>query len=61
MGVGIEHRVRPRVSLKAEAMYYDLEDVTIEATDPVAFPGQRLDYEFANDGAIARLGVNVAF
>ena len=61
VGVGIERRVRPRVSVRAEALYYDLEDVTIEATDPVTFPGQGLDYEFANDGVIARLGVSVAF
>ena len=61
LGLGVERKVSARVSLRAEAIYYDLEDVEIEATDEASFPGQRLDYEFANDGAIARLGVNFAF
>ena len=61
LGLGAERRVGARVSVKIEALYYDLEDARIEGTDPGAFPGQRLDYEFANDGVVARVGVNIAF
>ena len=61
LGLGVERRIGARLSLKAEAMYYDLEDARVVATDPATFPGERIDYEFQNDGAIARLGLNVAF
>lgn len=61
VGLGVERRIGARVGLKAEAMYYDLEEARIVGTDSATFPGQRLDYEFQNDGAIARLGLNVAF
>lgn len=61
VGGGVEHKLTRSVSLKAEALYYDLEDVTVLGTDPVAFPGQSLSYEFRNDGVVGRVGLNFAF
>ncbi len=61
VGLGVERRVTDRVSLKAEIVHFDLENVTIEGRDPAVFPGESLDYEFQNSGTLARLGVNFAF
>ncbi len=61
VGAGVEHRVTDRVSLKAEALYYDLEDVTVEGRDSANFPGQELDYRFDNDGFVVRIGINLTF
>lgn len=61
VGIGFERKLSPRVSLKGEVLYYDLEDVTVEARDNPTFSDQGLDYEFQNDGYIARIGVNFAF
>lgn len=60
-GVGLERRMTERVSFKAEVMRFDLKDVTIEARDPVVFPGESIDYKFQNSGTLIRLGVNFAF
>ncbi len=60
-GVGLERRMTERVSLKAEVMRFDLKDVTVEARDPVVFPGESIDYKFRNSGTLVRLGVNFAF
>ena len=60
-GVGLERPVTERSRLKLELLYYDLQDVTIEATDGAAFPGQAIRYEFENTGVIARLGISIAF
>ncbi|MBM9594571.1 outer membrane protein [Roseitranquillus sediminis] len=61
VGLGLEHRLMDRLSLRAEASYYDLEDVTIEARDEVVFPGQSLSYEFGNDTIIAEVGISYHF
>lgn len=61
VGAGIERRTASGLRVRAEALYYDLEDVTIEATDEAAFPGQQIDYEFANDGVVLRAGVVFPF
>lgn len=60
-GVGVERRLTERLSLRAEVLRYDLADVTIEASDEAAFPGNAASYRFDNDGAIARLGVSFRF
>lgn len=57
VGAGYERRITERWSLKGEILYYDLEDVTIEARDL----GEGLDYEFSNDGYVARVGINLSF
>lgn len=61
LGVGFERMVTERISLRAEIAYVDLADVTVEARDPVVFPGNALDYEFRNAGGIAQFGVNYRF
>lgn len=61
VGLGVERRLSTRVSLKAEVLRYDLDDATVEARDPVTFPGQAIDYRFDNAGTVARIGVNVRF
>jgi outer membrane immunogenic protein len=61
VGAGYERRITDRLSLKGEVLYYDLEDVTIEALDSATFPGQGIDYEFQNDGYVARVGINLSF
>lgn len=61
VGAGYERRITDRLSLKGEVLYYNLEDVTIEARDPAAFPDQGIDYEFQNDGYVARVGINLSF
>ena len=48
VGAGIERAISARASFKAEVLYYDLDDTTVEARDPVSFPGQALDYRFDN-------------
>ena len=60
-GIGIEHRVTSRVSLKFETQYVNLADRTVRGADPVAFPGEGIDYRFANEVILARLGFNVKF
>lgn len=61
VGLGYERLVTDRVSVRTELIYYDLEDVTIAARDVETFGDQGLDYEFSNDGYLARLGVNFRF
>lgn len=61
VGAGIEQRLTDRISLKGEAIYYDLNDVEVEGRDPTNFPGQEIDYTFDNDGFALRIGLNVAF
>lgn len=60
LGVGMERRLTDRLSIKGEVMYYDLEDVTIEARSS-RFEGEGIDYEFENDGYVARIGINLSF
>lgn len=61
VGAGVERRLTDRVSIKGEALYYDLSDATVEGRDPVVFEGQELDYTFTNDGYVLRIGINVSF
>lgn len=61
VGAGIERRLTDRISLKGEALYYDLQNVTVAGRDPTNFPGQEIDYTFDNDGLVLRLGLNVSF
>lgn len=60
-GAGIERRMTDRLSLRAEAMYFDLEDVVLEGRDAAVFPGQGIDYSFENDGYLARIGASFRF
>ncbi len=57
IGAGTEHALSKSVSLKAETLYYDLEDETLT----LARAGDRALYRFENDGWISRVGVNVRF
>lgn len=61
IGVGVEHRLDTRTSLKAEILHFDLEDVTVHAEDPPIFGDNTIDYRFTNDGQVARIGINIRF
>lgn len=61
VGVGLERRLTERMSLKAEILRFDLQDVTIQARDPDVFPGEEIDYKFSNSGTLARIGLNFSF
>ncbi len=61
LGAGVERKVSERMSLTADIMRFDLEDVEVEATDPDTFGSNRISYEFQNSGYVARIGVNFAF
>lgn len=63
VGAGMERQLTDRWSLKGEVMYYDLEDVTVEGNGDnlPGFEGNGLEYEFGNDGWIARVGINLSF
>ncbi len=61
VGVGIEQRLTDTVSLKLETLYMDLADSVVHGADPAAFPGESIDYRFANAVLIPRLAVNVKF
>jgi outer membrane immunogenic protein len=60
-GGGVEHRLSERLSLKAELLAIDLQDVTINAADPVTFPGETISYKFGNSTLIGRVGLNWMF
>jgi outer membrane immunogenic protein len=60
-GGGIEFAVTDRWSIKAEALYYDLGEVSATATDPVMFPGQSIETALDVTGVVARGGVNFQF
>jgi len=61
VGVGYEHKLTRRVSLRMEALAIDLADTTVRASDPAVFPGQTIDYTFANRAIMGRFGIMVAF
>jgi outer membrane immunogenic protein len=54
MGGGVEHAITNNISVKAEALYFDLGSVTARASDGSTA-------SFKNDGALGRLGVNFKF
>lgn len=57
IGAGTEHALTQNVSIKAETLYYDLEDETLT----LARAGDQATFRFKNDGWISRVGVNVRF
>jgi outer membrane immunogenic protein len=61
VGAGVEHKLTRNISLKAEALFVDLEDRVVKGRDPVSFPGEFISYEFDNTLAIGRVGLNYAF
>ena len=61
VGAGVEYAVTNNISIKAEYLYYDLEDHKIHGTDGPPFVGESIDYKFKNDGNIVRGGLNVRF
>jgi outer membrane immunogenic protein len=61
VGAGVEYALTRNISLKAEYLYYDLEDQTIRGTDAPNFGTEFIDYKFKNTGNIARAGVNWRF
>ncbi|MGR3495947.1 outer membrane protein [Citreimonas sp.] len=61
LGAGFERKVMERVSLSADVVRFDLEDVDILASDSTIFGGDEISYEFTNAGYLARLGINFAF
>jgi outer membrane immunogenic protein len=61
LGAGIERPLSERLSLKVEALYFDLEDAVVKARDPVTFNGEAINYHFDNAGVIGRIGVVFRF
>ena len=61
VGAGAEHKLAENISVKVEALYIDLQNQTVIGRDPVSFAGEGIDYEFKNNLAIARVGMNVHF
>lgn len=61
IGGGIERQVSEAMRVRAEVLHYDLENATVDAADPISFPGQTISYEFDNSGVIGRLGVSFLF
>lgn len=60
-GAGVEQRLNDRMSVKADVLAIDLQDVTISAADPATFPGNAIDYTFNNMTVIGRIGLNLKF
>ena len=61
VGGGIEQKLTDRLSLKAEALFFDLADTTVYAVDQTNFPGQTISYKFKNTGSLVRAGLNFSF
>ena len=61
VGLGVEHRLTRRVSLKFETMYVNLADRTVNGVDGTSFPGEAISYKFSNDMVVARFGINMKF
>jgi len=60
-GIGIEHRVTNKVSLRFETLYVDLADRTVRGVDSAAFAGEVISYRFRNDLIVSRLGLSIRF
>ena len=60
-GAGVEQRLNEQLSIKADLLAIDLQDVTINAADPVTFPGNAIAYKFNNLTVIGRIGLNIKF
>ncbi len=62
VGVGVEHAITERLTLKTEYLYYDLGDETVNVQ---AIPGTGVaggyDSTFNNDGHLIRIGLNYKF
>jgi len=67
VGAGIEYSVTENISLKGEALYYNLGDISVTAKGNPAVRGvaalNGVDYAYKTDlkGIIARLGLNYRF
>lgn len=61
LGAGFEHKLTRNLRLKLEWQYIDLADSTVVGTDPVNFPGQRLDYKYHNTMNIGKVGLGWTF
>ena len=60
-GIGIEHRVTSKVSLRFETLYVDLADRTVRGVDSAAFAGESISYRFSNDLIVSRFGLSIRF
>lgn len=61
IGAGVERRLAGTASVKFEMLYVDLADSVVRGADPAAFPGETINYRFANNLLIPRLAVNAKF
>lgn len=61
LGIGYERSVSDRISVRAEIVHFDLEDVTVTGSDPAVFPGESVEYEFENRGTMAMVGISFSF
>lgn len=63
IGAGIERQVSERVSIRAEFMHFDLEDVTLTGSDPETpgFTEESVEYTFENRGSMAIIGISFSF
>jgi outer membrane immunogenic protein len=63
VGAGVEYAVTNNITVKAEYLYYDLDDHKVRGTDTslAVFANESIVYKFKNDGSVARGGVNFKF
>ena len=67
LGAGVEYALSPSLSIKGEALYYDLGDVSVAATGNAAVRAvaalNGVDYVYKTDlkGIIARVGLNYRY
>jgi len=67
VGAGVEYSVSENISLKGEALYYNLGDISVTAKGNAAVRGvaalNGVDYAYKTDlkGIIARIGLNYRF
>jgi opacity protein-like surface antigen len=56
-----EYALTESISLKAEYLYVDFGDRTVEVFDPRQFPRDVLAYRFDADAHVVRAGLNIRF
>ncbi len=63
VGVGFERRVSETISVRAEIAHFDLADTTITGRDSFTpgFTQESIEYEFANRGTMATIGISFSF
>jgi len=61
VGASVERKLTENIILSLGVQYVDLGDVTVNAADPVTFPGERFAYKFDNTFATTKVGLHYKF